>query len=398
MKGHYYKPHCKCPKDKRCKCNATWSYIVDIGQGERKQKKKGGFKTKAEAEKAAALLIAEVEKGEYVKEGKITFGDFTKDWLKTYANTGVKPSTLRLRNYEVGKLNAHLEKIKLKDITHNKYQTIINDLGEKVGFSTLSGIHTTGQMIFEYALKTETIRKDPTKYTVLKKEIPTVDDLEQDSEIPKYLEKKQLTLFLESAKTVLPNEAYIIFLTLAYTGMRIGEMSALKWKDVDLGQGTISVTKTLYNPGNTLRGYALVPPKSKKSKRIIEIGEILINELRNHKDQLEAVKEKHPTYHDEDFVFCQFGFDNAGFPIYPALLRRYMKRILAHSELGIDITPHSLRHTHCSLLAEAGVSLEAIMNRLGHSNANTTRNIYLHVTKTKSLEASQKFDELMKDQ
>lgn len=398
MKGHFYKPHCKCPKGKRCKCNATWSYIIDIGQGERKQKKKGGFRTKAEAEKAAALLIAEVERGEYIEENKITFGDFAKDWLKMYTNLGIKPSTLRLRNYEIGKLNSHLEKIKLKDISHKKYQKVIDDLGASVKYNTLSGIHTTGQMVFEYAMKTETIRKDPTKYTVLKKDAPTVEELEQNSEIPKYLEKKQLSFFLESAKAVLPNEAYVIFLTLAYTGMRVGELSALKWKDVNLDEGTISITKSLYNPNNKLRGYVLIPPKSKKSKRIIEIGETLIEELRNHKDQQEDVKEKISTYNDEDFVFCQFGFDNAGFPIYPALLRRYMKRILDHSKLGIDLTPHSLRHTHCSLLAEAGVSLETIMSRLGHSNASTTRSIYLHVTKTKSLEASQKFDDFMKGQ
>ncbi|MNW49937.1 Transposase [compost metagenome] len=398
MKGHYYKPNCKCPKDKRCKCNATWSFIIDIGQGERKQKKKGGFKTKAEAEKAAALLIAEVERGEYSEETKITFGDFTKCWLQMYTNLGVKPSTLRIRNYEIAKLNLHLEKIKMKDISHKKYQGVINNLGEGVKYNTLSGIHTTGQMIFEYAVKTETIKKDPTKYTLLKKASLTVEELEQNDDVPKYLEKKQLSLFLETAKSVFSNEIYIIFLTLAYTGMRIGELSALKWRDVNLEEGTISITKTLYNPYNLLRGYTLVPPKSKKSKRIIEIGSTLVDELHKHKQLQEEVRDKLKSYYDEDFVFCQFGFDNAGYPIYPTLFRRYMSKILERSSLDRNLTPHSLRHTHCSLLAEAGVSLETIMSRLGHSNANTTRNIYLHVTKTKSLEASQKFDDLMKGQ
>lgn len=79
MKGHFYKPHCKCvdskgesKKTKKCSCGASWSYIIDIGTnpktGKRKQKKKGGFKTKTEAQEAAALLIAELTQGTYVEE------------------------------------------------------------------------------------------------------------------------------------------------------------------------------------------------------------------------------------------------------------------------------------------------------------------------------------------
>ncbi len=61
------------------------------------------------------------------------------------------------------------------------------------------------------------------------------------------------------------------------------------------------------------------------------------------------------------------------------------------------LTPYSLRHTHTSLLAEAGVGLEEIIERLGHSDDDVTRKVYLHVTKSKKKEVSQKFSELMRN-
>ena len=73
-----------------------------------------------------------------------------------------------------------------------------------------------------------------------------------------------------------------------------------------------------------------------------------------------------------------------------------MHRLLKNAGLNTALTPHSLRHTHTSLLAEAGVSLPEIMERLGHKDDETTRIVYLHTTKTMKKEASRKFSELMK--
>ncbi|MDT2291641.1 tyrosine-type recombinase/integrase [Paenibacillus larvae] len=94
-------------------------------------------------------------------------------------------------------------------------------------------------------------------------------------------------------------------------------------------------------------------------------------------------------------MFSQQGEENAGFPTYPKLVALRMTRLLKLAGLNTKLTPHSLRHTHTSLLAEARVSLEQIMQRLGHRSDETTKNIYLHVTKPQKKEASQKFAELM---
>ncbi|WP_243865593.1 tyrosine-type recombinase/integrase [Paenibacillus lupini] len=72
---------------------------------------------------------------------------------------------------------------------------------------------------------------------------------------------------------------YVIFLILAYTGIRAGELCALKWRDINFTEHTISFTKTYYNPTNNTKEYHILPPKTKTSKRVIDVEDIVINEL-----------------------------------------------------------------------------------------------------------------------
>ncbi len=85
-----------------------------------------------------------------------------------------------------------------------------------------------------------------------------------------------------------------------------------------------------------------------------------------------------------------------GYPDFIKTIENRMRRLLKKMGKKEYLTPHSLRHTHTSLLTEAGVSLPEIMERLGHVNDDTTTQVYLHVTKSRKKEASQKFGELMR--
>ncbi|MEV2910957.1 site-specific integrase [Paenibacillus larvae] len=405
MKGHFYKPNCKCPgkKTKKCSCGATWSYIIDIGinpkTGNRKQKKKGGFKTKQDAQEAAALLFAELSQGTYVEEKNSTFEECAKDWLMEYQSTGtVKISTIRVRQYYAKLLISYIGRLKIPDITAKQYQHLLLELHDK-GYSknTVTGVHQTGRMIFQRATKVKLTKNDPTLHAVIPKRQTTVEELETEKEIPKYMEKEELALFLQTAKEKGLGRDYAIFLTLAYTGMRVGELSALKWSDIDSIQQTISITKTYYNPNNNTKNYILLTPKTRSSRRVIVVDKIVLDELdRLQAEQRRIKKRFRKTYHDKNFVFAQQEEETAGFPVYQKLVSLRMKRLLKNAGLNIKLTPHSLRHTHTSLLAEAGVSLEQIMHRLGHRSDETTKNIYLHVTKPKKIEASHKFAELMR--
>lgn len=416
MKGHFYKPHCKCvdskgesKKSKKCNCGASWSYILDVGidpaTGRRKQKKKGGFSTKTEAQDAAALLYAELTQGTYVEEKDVTFEEFVETWKEIYTNSGkTKVSTHRVREHEIGRLKPYFQKLKMKNITREQYQSALNDLkanGKKPGVgladNTLDGVHVTGRAIFKKAVELGVIRKDPTQYAYVPKTQKTIDELEKEKQQIKYLEKEELALFLKTAQEKGLDGDYETFLTLAYTGMRIGEFAVLRESDWDFEENTVSITKTYYNPTNSTTKYKLLSPKTTSSLRIIDVDPIVTEAMQQY---LLTRVDQLIKYYGDRYYNKGYSMPNVErYPGYPRTIKQYqlrMNRLLKLAGLNTDLSPHSLRHTHVSLLAEAGAVLHEIMDRLGHKDDDTTEQIYLHVTKHKKKEASHKFAELMR--
>jgi len=391
-------------KIKKCTCGAKWEYTIEVGlnakNGRRKQASKGGFNTKDEAEKAATIIEYELLNKTYVQESNINFKDFSKQWKDNYAITNkVKKGTLRIRGNEINLLMKYFEYLPLKDIKKKDYQKALNDLKVK-GYSenTISGVHTTGGMIFKLAIEWEQIKNDPTIGAKVPKNKVTVEEIENKDDIPKYLEKEDLALFLKTANKFGLENDYEVFMTLAYTGMRVGELCVLKGTDLDAQEETLSITKTLYNPNNNRREYDIGTPKTKKSIRKITIDNELIKMLNKLIAKQKSIKMKYRTiYHDKGFIFAYSNDELPGYPYYIKFIENRMSRLLKIAGLNQELTPHSLRHTHVSLLAEAGVSLPDIMDRLGHEDDSITKTVYLHVTKTKKKEASQKFSELMRN-
>jgi len=386
MQGHFYKR------------GTTWTYLIDIGKnpttGDRKQKSKGGFKTKKEAQLAAAALQKDLGDGTYFEERDIVFKSFAIEWLAGYSDS-VKGSTVRVREHEIGCLNHYFKELNLNSITKRAYQNALTDM-KKRGYAenTISGVHGTARMIFKKAVEFDMLKVDPTQYAKVPKTQQTVEDIENKDAIPKYLEKQELALFLKTAQEKGLAGDYEIFLTLAYSGIRAGEMCPLKNSDINTTDSTISITKTYYNPTNSIVNYRLQTPKTKSSIRTIEVDAIVIKALEKLIAQEKAVKMLHrKTYYDKGFIFTSSKYP--GYPTYIKFIESRMLRILTLAGLNKELTPHSLRHTHTSLLAEAGASLEAIMERLGHSDDDVTKRVYLHVTQTVKKETSQKFSKLM---
>lgn len=184
----------------------------------------------------------------------------------------------------------YFTELKLKDIKRKTYQDALNNL-KALGYShsTMKGINCTGKMIFRKALELELIKKDPTEFAYLKKDKKSIEDF-AENRIPKYMEKEKLALFLETAHTEGLTFDYTMFLVLAYTGIRIGELVSLTWQDIDFKAHTIKITKTYYNPNNNMRNYQLVASKTKSSRRTIIIDQLIIDKLLKHKAQQKRTK------------------------------------------------------------------------------------------------------------
>jgi integrase len=136
--------------------------------------------------------------------------------------------------------------------------------------------------------------------------------------------------------------------------------------------------------------YELVPPKTDGSVRTIDIDENIMKMMAAHiKRQTKlrmTTKNFHPDYHDAKFVFC----NDMGYPYIQKTLIRRMSRLLRKTSIRKEATPHIFRHTHVSMLAEAGVDLQTIMKRVGHDDPKTTLKVYMHVTEKMKQNATEK--------
>ena len=343
-----------------------WYVKVDIGRdpktGKRRQKKKGGFNTKREAQQYVANLLSSLEKGVYVERNETTFKDFAEQWLKGYSKT-VKISTIRIRKHEIERLKQVIDNIPIQKITYQMYQDAIDELSTRYSNRSVKGMHVTARMIFKKAKQLDLIYKDPTEYAVLPQ-----NKNEIKKEVPHFLEKEQLGHFLTVAKQQGLDMDYVLFTTLAYSGMRLGEAMALQRNDLDFTHHYIHVRKTLYMPNNNMRQYQLLPPKSENSSRSIKMDKRIMKLIKWHlKEQSEWVLES-DEYHNKGFVFA----NSKGYPKAPRHVGDRFKRLLRLANLDQSLGIHSLRHTHVSLLVESGVGIKEVMERLGHADMHTT--------------------------
>ncbi|WP_130068203.1 tyrosine-type recombinase/integrase [Bacillus albus] len=373
-----------------------WYFQIDLGidptTGKHKHKSKGGFTTKKEAQIAAAQMEKELFENTYIEEKDILFQDFAKEWLELYSET-VKISSIRAREKQMNVLIKFLGNRKMKEIGRKEYQRMLNDLNKIYAFNTMDGIHTCGRIIFKKAIELEVIKNNPLEFVVLPKKQQTVEELEEQKNEIKYLEKEELALFLNTAKETGLESDYVTFSLLAYTGIRVGELLALKWSDVDFEENTISITKTMYNPNNITGKYELLTPKTKGSIRKIKLDEYIIKTLKKHNlGQKQTKLMLGDNYIDSGFIITKI----SGEAEFVKTIQNRLKRLLKLTKINKKITPHSFRHTHTSLLIEAGVGIKEIQQRLGHTDIETTMNIYAHMTKNMEEKASQKFSELMR--
>ncbi|MGG1574859.1 tyrosine-type recombinase/integrase [Fictibacillus sp. NRS-1165] len=360
--------------------------------GERKQIARRGI-TKKEAEKRVLDALRKLQE-DGIDETKVKCTPFDKlayEWLDAYTRTGVKRSTIRIREKEIKILLRYIAKVNISKISSKMYQKILNDLTDKeYARTTISGVHTTAGMIFKYAIKEKLLKDSPTIGAVVPQKRLTIEDIEKNNIEEKYLERNELTEFLMTVREHGLTLDLEIFYVLAFSGMRSGELCALKWSDINFDTREVRISKTLYNEDNNMRKYELTPPKTKGSIRTFNMDIEIIHMLKDYKKHQGKLKmahrHEHKDYHDENFIFCR----ENGYPFIQKNILIRMERLLEKTSIKKHATPHIFRHTHISMLTEAGVDIATIMKRVGHDDMKTTMKIYTHVTEKMKEDASQK--------
>lgn len=368
--------NCKCGK-KRCSCGAKWEYrirYVDRRTGERKEKSKGGFDTKKEAQLAASKEELEIDNHGFAENGNELINDYLKEWLEVYKRPTVKPITYSVQERCV-RLNILPQwgNYRLKDITRNEYQKWINSLTEKYSDGTIRRIHSIfsnsmNDAVHEFRI----IRHNPIQRIKIPKQ-------ETENKL-KYFTKKELDLFLKETKNVQKNakykhskQYYSLFTLMARTGIRIGEALALKWEDIE--NGYLTINKTLVYPSNGT-GY-ISTPKTTSSNRKIKLDDHTLKTLKKHKVNQKEVIMKYVNYKasPDHLMFHQ----QDGRWLRTNVVRDYFKEVCKRAKVPV-LSPHALRHSHAVHLLESGANIKYVSERLGHKSTHVTADTYLHIT------------------
>lgn len=191
---------------------------------------------------------------------------------------------------------------------------------------------------------------------------------------------------IEIEKAVQNTRYYIPYIIALHTGARRGEVLGLTWEDVDFENNRMSINKALQYQKNV--GLVLVGTKTKSSVRDFKMTNRLKQELQDQYLKFQTSKDYYGNlYHqDHNFICC----NEDGTPINPTRFSTFFIHLF--KRLGYNYSFHDLRHTHATMLHEAGANLKVIQERLGHSDIRTTMNIYSHMTTKLEDEAVDKFN------
>lgn len=333
-------------------------YYVDY-TGAHKQKKKRGFTTKREAQAwEREFLLKQQGKPEMTFESLFElYKEDAKPRLKaTTYKSKISLITRHVLPYFKDKKIMDIKPIDVRRWQDELKKTKKIQTGEPLAPGTIRELEERLCAIFNFAVKYYNLPSNPMSVAGHLK-FQRVKDVQFWTE----------TEFEKFINTVDEPQYHCVFMTLYYTGVRIGECLALTPNDIDTERCEIKVNKTLY----TYNGERCIgTPKTAGSNRVVAIPDFLRDEL------VQFMALRYDLGEDESIFL-------AGFSTFRYVLRKYAKIA------GIKpIRVHDLRHSHASLLIELGYSPLLIAERLGHDNVNTTLNTYSHLYPNKQKEVA----------
>lgn len=396
---------------------ANWEYRFETAKvnGTRTQISKAGFKTKKEAEQAGAKALAEYNNaGLAFSPSEMSYADFLDYWLKNYVEANCKYNTCTgYRQIVNSHLKPALGGYMLKSLTPLILQEYVNHkFASGLKKTTLKNICAVLSASLKYAVfPAQLLQSNPASnitYPRLDNDKSTVN---------------RTVITIEEFNRMLdrfePGSPFRYALLIGFhTGLRIGEVYGLTWEDIDFENAKLTVNKIAYKRNH---GWSFGTPKTYSSIRTIDIGQTLIKELKayrkmqlenrlkygEHYTECHIQNEKDENGHVIQNIIEVQALVNSSLPETNLVMRKesgemstidsfkYAARVI-HYDLAIPhFNFHSLRHTHATLLIEAGVNVKAVQMRLGHANIETTMNKYVHNTEKMANTAVDVFENIV---
>jgi len=360
----------------------VWQITVELPRdpvtGKRNRIYKTVNGTKKEAERVKHDLIAEVEKGYYVTDNKITISEWIQTWLEVYIIPNVSPTTLSaykgmIRRY----IDPLIGNMRVQSLNTLGVQSWVNKLkispssGKEMSAKTVKHTFHVLKGAMDKAVLAGIIPRSPCTGIMLpkgKKKQPVVYD---EQEIKKLIEAARGT----EMELVIDMELCL--------GVRRGELLGLQWDDVDWTHNQIHIhrNRVVVNGKSHIK-----EPKTEAGNRILDVPEMLMKKLKRHRlTCMERQMAMGSAYTVTDFIIVH----PDGKPIYPEYLSQMLTKLQDRAGLP-KCRFHDLRHLCASIMLMQGVNVKVAQERLGHADISTTLNIYSHVLPSSAKEAAEK--------
>ena len=306
-------------------------------------------------------------------------------WLQTFMATSIKRTTYdkheqMIRNHVIPRIGY----LKMKEVTPKDLQKMFNDISKIRAYSTIKKIMEVVRPCFKHATVTGDIIKNP----MLGVRMPSKDSVAIPTKQIEIYSDEDLKL-MEDSYITLYNEKHLyrlspMYLFLAHTGLRRGELLALKWKDIDLKSKTLKIRASLtrYRKRDEnmeyIGGYEtkMMNPKTRTSVRIVYLNAKAISYLEEMKRRNDELKIK------SEYVVCSKEGKYLQTRSFDQELDRWCKRI------GVEFKGlHALRHSFATRAIIAGVPVKVVSELLGHADIKITLNTYTHVLEAQKHQA-----------
>ena len=370
--------------------DGRWQGSITIGRDDRGRLIRKYFygKTRKETSEKLNRAIEELRDNRFInKSDNPTVEQWCHEWLWSYKRNSVKQKTFD--QYETI-LRTHIipdiGDIRLADLKTMHIQRIINKMHDSgLSHRTIEVMKIVMHAALKQAQRNKLVSENVCENVVLPRKQP---------KRIRVLNEDEQTKLIAALKDNYIGRGLLFAL---YTGMRRGEVLALKWSDYDKNEKTISITKALsrvrtYNKDGNKTMLTVTTPKTDTSIRTVPLIDKAVELLAEHKRKQERYMELVGDYYtDNDLIFSS----SRGDYLDPGNFNRKLNKTV--KKIGIaQISPHVLRHSFATRGLEAEVSLKAMQELLGHSSITVTGDIYTHILKEQKRKEISKLNDVFK--
>ncbi len=361
--------------------DGRWAGAITIGfSPDGKQKRKYFYgKTKKEVQEklTKAKYLQQTGRLSLNSIENVTLTKWLEHWLENYKKNSVKPKTYVsykqvIENY----LIPGLGKSKLRELSTNRIQKTINDLAGRVSPRTVEYTISILRQALNQAIVEGYMHSNPAQNIALPRK--------KERKVRSFTETETEKIF-----SIIEDPLhYIIYFSYLSTGVRRGELLALRWEDINLTDRTFSINRGITKDLDDK--WVIDTPKNEESIRIFTIPDRLVVELKKHQlEQKKQILKVGKLYNNQGLAFAK---DDGSFYTPEYITRRF--RRYCH-KIGIDGTLHELRHTFATFALQSGMDITTVSKMLGHKDVTTTLNIYSHVLPHSTERVAKTINELL---